>query len=492
MHGPALCLTLLPATALAAAPNGQVIYVGNVNVTNGGYWTTGNDGTVTAFTGEGTPTDNYIHYDTADNTLTLHNATIKVSVPSDTNTHVMGAGIGVFNQNGAAELTIALEGTNTIAEVDNGIYVLAFSESTVSSSLTITGDGSLDASVSQSGIKVQSNSGGATLEINSAEIKAVGGAYTSCSGVWVQAQNGSDVSLTVDGGSLTASGDTGICLLFGSSDSGSGTPSLAVSGNAIVRASGNAGGIASNASAATPSGTGIVFDGGTGTVYGSVTLQENITIDEGESLNIPEGSNLNTNGKLTVNGGTLNGTPSGDVTYKVTGVSLNKTSLTLDVGGSETLTAIITPDNATDKSVTWKSSASGVATVGASGLVTAVSADTAIITVTAQGDNTKSASCAVTVTAATVPVTGVTLNKTSTSLYVGGTETLTATVAPDNATDKTVTWTSSNPSVATVENGVVTAVSAGTATITVTTDDGGKTATCTVTVSRYSSGGGSS
>ena len=59
----ALCLSLLPATALAATPNGQVIYVGNVNVTSGGYWTTGNDGTVTAFTGEGTPADNFIHYD---------------------------------------------------------------------------------------------------------------------------------------------------------------------------------------------------------------------------------------------------------------------------------------------------------------------------------------------------------------------------------------------------------------------------------------------
>ena len=59
----ALCLGLLPATALAAAPSGQVIYVGNVNVTSGGYWTTGNDGTVTVFTGEGTPADNFIHYD---------------------------------------------------------------------------------------------------------------------------------------------------------------------------------------------------------------------------------------------------------------------------------------------------------------------------------------------------------------------------------------------------------------------------------------------
>jgi hypothetical protein len=88
-------------------------------------------------------------------------------------------------------------------------------------------------------------------------------------------------------------------------------------------------------------------------------------------------------------------------------------------------------------------------------------------------------------------VTGVTLNKSTLSLNVGGNETLTATVAPDNATDKSVTWTSSNDAVATVDsNGKVTAVAAGTATITVTTTDGSFTATCDVTVTRPSSGGG--
>jgi len=82
-----------------------------------------------------------------------------------------------------------------------------------------------------------------------------------------------------------------------------------------------------------------------------------------------------------------------------------------------------------------------------------------------------------------VPVTGVTLNKTTLGLVAGGdTATLVATVAPDNATDKTVTWESSDPNVATVENGVVTPIAAGEATITVTTVDGNKTATCTVTV----------
>ena len=96
------------------------------------------------------------------------------------------------------------------------------------------------------------------------------------------------------------------------------------------------------------------------------------------------------------------------------------------------------------------------------------------------------------VTDPTIPVTGVTLNKTSTTLTVGGSERLTATVTPNDATDKSVTWASSNTAVATVDaNGTVTAVSAGTATITVTTADGAKTAACTVTVRTNSSGGGS-
>ena len=113
--------------------------------------------------------------------------------------------------------------------------------------------------------------------------------------------------------------------------------------------------------------------------------------------------------------------------------------------------------------------------------------------VTGNGGSVTSDAATLTVTAATVPVTGVTLNKTSTSLYVGDTETLTPTITPDNATNKNLTWSSDDTSVATVDaSGLVTAVSAGTATITVTTEDGAKTATCTVTVSRYSSGGGSS
>lgn len=253
---------LLPATALAAAPNGQVIYVGNVDVTSGGYWTTDSDGNITAFTGEGTPADNFIHYDATNNVLTLHNAALKKGLDYSESiqggTYIHGSAIGVFHQNGAAELTIQLEGTNTIAEVSAGIYVLAFSNSTGDASLTIMGSGSLDTSGSYSpAIRVQSNGGNATLTIQNAEVEAT---VTSASGNGVVVQSGEDssASLTVEGGSLTATPGSGIYpagiqLQFGTAY-GSGTPTVTVSNNAIVRANGNAGGIASNASAATPCG----------------------------------------------------------------------------------------------------------------------------------------------------------------------------------------------------------------------------------------------
>ena len=172
-----------------------------------------------------------------------------------------------------------------------------------------------------------------------------------------------------------------------------------------------------------------------------------------------------------------------DKEVKVTGVKLNKTATSIFVGDSETLTATITPENATNQKVTWKSSDTAIASVDANGKVTAVKAGEATITVTTE-DGGKTAACKVTVSDKEVKVTGVKLNKTATSLLVGGNETLVATILPENATNKKVTWKSSNAAVATVDaTGKVTAVKAGEATITVTTEDGGKTATCKVTVS---------
>lgn len=167
-------------------------------------------------------------------------------------------------------------------------------------------------------------------------------------------------------------------------------------------------------------------------------------------------------------------------TVAVTEVTLNKNMLTLEVGGTETLTATVAPNNATDKAVTWESDKTNIATVNDSGKVTAIAEGTAVITVTAA--NNKTAQCTVTVSAAVIPVTGVTLDKTELTLEVDETEMLTATVSPEDATDKTVSWSSDKTNIVTVDNsGKITAVAAGTAVITATAVNN-KTATCTVTV----------
>lgn len=172
-------------------------------------------------------------------------------------------------------------------------------------------------------------------------------------------------------------------------------------------------------------------------------------------------------------------------------VTLSPSSATLvAVGETLTLSTVITPDNASDKSVVYSSSDENVATVNNSGIVTAVANGSAVITVTTT-DGGKTATCTVTVDIppATVSVTGVTLSPETKTLEIGQTVQLVATVLPADATDKTVTYTSSKPSVATVDStGLVTAMVAGQTTITVTTVDGGKTATAVITVN--SSGGG--
>ena len=160
---------------------------------------------------------------------------------------------------------------------------------------------------------------------------------------------------------------------------------------------------------------------------------------------------------------------------KATAVKLSKTSLTLEKGKSATLAATIAPANVTDKKVTWTSSNTKVAAV-VNGKVTAKAVGTA--TITAKTANGKTAACKVTVQ---VSPTSVKLNKTSLTLEKGKSETLTATIAPTNATVKTVTWTSSDSKVASVVNGKVIAKAKGTATITAKTANG-KTAACKVTV----------
>ena len=166
----------------------------------------------------------------------------------------------------------------------------------------------------------------------------------------------------------------------------------------------------------------------------------------------------------------------------VTEVTLDRTELTLTEGETETLTATVKPDNADNKKVTWSSDKTEIATVDGAGKVTAVKAGEAVVTVTTE-DGGRTATCKVTVKAKTVSVTEVTLDKTELTLTEGETETLTATVKPDNADNRKVAWSSDKTDVATVDGaGRVTAVKAGEAVVTVTTEDGGRTATCKVTV----------
>jgi len=171
-----------------------------------------------------------------------------------------------------------------------------------------------------------------------------------------------------------------------------------------------------------------------------------------------------------------------------TAVSLNKPSATLETGATDTLTATVLPANATNKDVTWSSSAAKVATVSTSGQVTGAAAGTAVITATTT-DAGLTATCKITVIAAVVHPASITLNKTTDTLEIGGTDNLTAAVLPANAANKNVTWSSSAPSVATVSaTGLVAGVAAGTATITAATVDGNLKASCQVIITSPAAG----
>ena len=164
----------------------------------------------------------------------------------------------------------------------------------------------------------------------------------------------------------------------------------------------------------------------------------------------------------------------------VTSVSIAQATAEMYIGESVQLTATVLPNDASDKSVIWTSSKQSVATVSSTGKVTAIDEGVSTITASAGG---KSSTCLVTVSKKIIAVTSVTLNKTILELTEGDTETLVATVAPDDATDKTVTWSTSDQTVATVDNaGKITAVKEGSATI--TAKAGEKTATCAVTVAK--------
>lgn len=164
------------------------------------------------------------------------------------------------------------------------------------------------------------------------------------------------------------------------------------------------------------------------------------------------------------------------------GDDANYTAKTLYKNQSFQLSAVVSPSNATFKNVKWTSSNEKVATVDSSGFVVAVGGGSAAIKCTSVDNPMVAASCAVTVK---VAATGVTLSSSSVKIYVGKTKTLTPTVSPADATNKSVKWRSLDTSIATVnKNGKVTAVKAGTTYITATTANGKYTAKCKVTVAK--------
>ena len=521
----ALCLGLLPVTALAAEGAPSSLYVGNQQVISGNditYWTTGTDGKLTASNESGNWN---VKYDPSTVTLSLQNA--KISGGNATASPPYGAGIYALSSSGQpVALTIELIGENTITGTF-GIYVNATPPTTPGTdaslvikksgdngdngSLTVTGTGN-------SGLHIISGTGDASLTIKNASVDAkTTQTYSSYAGVCVQsgasATGSPQLSLAVNGGSLTASGtgsSDGILFYVGQSQATGATTSLTVSNNAIVDA--RNGGISASKiletlPTPTPTGntsSGIVFDGSAGSVYGNVTLDKSLTINQGETLTVPDGSSLNCNGKLTNNGtilasgGTVTGSLSGGTAVTTPNITAQPTNQTVTEGTQAAFSVTATAGSETP-TYQWqqKTAASGSSWTDISS-ATSASYTTETTTTSMSGNQyrcvVKSASgvgvisqaATLTVQAkpASVPVTGVSLDKATLELYTGGTGTLTATVQPDNATNKNVTWQSNNANVATVEGGTVTAVGAGETTITVQTQDGNYTATCHVTVTQ--------
>ena len=354
----ALCLGLLPVTALAEGTAPQTLYVGSTTI-SAGYWTSSDGGTTWARQENQPEGNNYIYYD-GQGTLKLHNATIQGG--STTESAPFGSGIyAPCSSNQSVALTIELIGTNTITG-NYGIYVDAQQGGTVGTNASLLiqnsdDDGSLEVSGSSYGIYVKSGTGDASLTIKNASVDAkTTQIYSSYAGVCVQsgasATGSPNISLSVNGGSLTASaseGNDGIQFYVGNS-SASATTSLTVSENAIVDARNggiSASGISETLPTPKPTGensSGIVFDGSTGTVYGSVTLQEDLTIGEGESLTIgdgasltvPDGKTLTNNGTVTVEeGGTLTNNGSLDCNHHTGGTATCTEKAKCDLCGAE-------------------------------------------------------------------------------------------------------------------------------------------------------------
>ena len=478
-----LCLSLLPVTALAA---GEIeLYVGGQKITESGCYENQN-GTWTKVDGT-EPANGQFSYDAATATLTLNQAKI-VNYQDVT----VGGGftypgsVIAFSQSADVSLTIVVsQGTSNITGT-GGIRVVSKAGD---ASLSISGPGSLEVkNVSNDSGIVLIGSKNVNLGINSADVTISNVQYY---GVQLAAGDECKSTATINDGNLTVS-DSVVGIYFMRLYT-SGPSSLTVSGNAMVDTEGRTGGIINGFPDSFQIGAdgesgGIVFNGNSGTVYGNVTLQEDLeigtdetlTIGKDASLTVPDGKTLTNNGTVTTEEG---GTLTGNITNappKITTEGLSEG--TVNTAYNQTLAA---DNNPTSWSVTNGALPNGLTLENGTISGTPTAAGTSTFTVKANNNyGSDSKSLSITIGAQTnVPVTGVSLNTSTLNLIEGGTGTLIATVLPETATNRNVTWSSNAPGVATVNSsGKVTAVSAGTATITVTTADGGFTATCTVTV----------
>ena len=325
---------LMMRAAPLAADAPAMLYVGETDIVTGGYWKTTAEGKLEP----GSESDYNVYYD-GNGTLTLNNATIQgrgySGNPQPEDYGIYAAPTG----NQSVSLTINLMGSNTVSgycgicvettTADNASLVIQPAENDPQGSLEAIGN-------KYNGITISSGSGNASLTINNAPVVAISKspAPNSYHGVCIKTgiATAPALSLLVNGGSLTAQGESGYGIYFYMRDSTTDpSTSLTVQNNALVKATPSI--VTSNnlskpdTTAGSESG-GIVFDGKNGTVYGDVTLQEDLEIGTDETLTIPDGSSLDTNGNL-INSGTI----------------INNGTLTGDVGGSGTVTPKITTDS---------------------------------------------------------------------------------------------------------------------------------------------------
>ena len=323
----ALCLSLLPVTALAAEE--IKLFIGGQQITESGCYEKNQDGDWTKVDGT-EPASGQFYYDAATFTLTLNQAKIThdqtVTVAEG---YTYEGSVIAFSQTADVSLKIVVsQGRSTITGT-GGVRV----ESTTGDvSLSIAGPGSLDVEPkgSNSGITLCSSKN-TNLDIDGADVTASSPAQY---GVYlISSTDASSTStITVNNGSLTTSGNGNVGIYYyWSGTNNAGTSSLTVSGNAVVdtrnsRILTNNEETGVQVGAGSDGNGGIVFNGKNGTVYGKVELQDDLTINEGEtltvgkdaSLTVPDGKTLTNNGTINVeSGGKLEGTTTGNGTLKI-------------------------------------------------------------------------------------------------------------------------------------------------------------------------------